>query len=63
MGGGTTAAIYYLGVVADKWLKNFSWVGLAVAVLGGLGTTMWLKRKAAKAAGEEDTVPETVSAS
>ncbi|MEU8276832.1 DedA family protein [Microbispora bryophytorum] len=61
--GGTTAAIYYLGVVADKWLKNFSWVGLAVAVLGGLGTTMWLKRRAAKAAGEEDTVPETVSAS
>ncbi|GAB3131875.1 DedA family protein [Microbispora hainanensis] len=61
--GGTTAAIYYLGVVADKWLKGFSWVGLVAAVLVGLGTTVWLKRKATKAAGEEETVPETVSAS
>ncbi|MBE3013020.1 DedA family protein [Microbispora sp. NEAU-D428] len=61
--GGTTAAIYYLGVVADKWLKGFSWVGLVIAVLFGLGTTVWLKRKAAKAAGEEESVPETVSAS
>ena len=60
--GGTTAAIYYLGVVADKWLKGFSWVGLVIAVLFGLGTTVWLKRKAAKAAAEE-SVPETVSAS
>ncbi|GGO10492.1 membrane protein [Microbispora rosea subsp. aerata] len=51
--GGTTAAIYYLGVVADKWLKGFSWVGLVVAVLAGLGTTVWLKRRAAKATGEE----------
>ncbi|WP_169952446.1 DedA family protein [Microbispora sp. H11081] len=60
--GGTTAAVYYLGVVADKWLKGFSWVGLVIALLFGLGTTVWLKRKAAKAASEEP-VPETVSAS
>jgi membrane protein DedA with SNARE-associated domain len=58
--GGTTAAVYYLGMVADKWLKGFSWVGLVVAVLIGLGSTLWLKRKAGKAAAEE--VPETVSA-
>lgn len=60
--GGTTAAVYYLGVVADKWLKGFSWVGLVIALLFGLGTTVWLKRKATKAASEE-AVPETVSAS
>ncbi|MEW9528167.1 DedA family protein [Microbispora sp. NPDC049125] len=58
--GGTTAAVYYLGMVADKWLKGFSWVGLVVAVLIGLGSTLWLKRKAGKADAEE--LPETVSA-
>ncbi|MCT9930321.1 DedA family protein [Planotetraspora sp. A-T 1434] len=60
--GGTTAAIYYLGIVADKWLKSFSWVGLVVAVLFGIATTMWLKRKAAKAIAEEESAPETVVA-
>lgn len=59
--GGTTAGVYYLGVVADKWLKGFSWVGLVVALLFGLGTTVWLKRKAAKTAPEEH-VPETAGA-
>ncbi|WP_214410358.1 DedA family protein [Sphaerisporangium fuscum] len=47
--GGTTAVIYYLGIVADKWLKGFSWVGLVVAVLFGLGTTLYIKRRAARA--------------
>ncbi|GAA2413783.1 DedA family protein [Nonomuraea africana] len=47
--GGTTAVIYYLGIVAEKWLKGFSWVGLAAAVLFGLGTTWYLKRKASRA--------------
>ncbi|WP_424532260.1 DedA family protein [Sphaerisporangium viridialbum] len=46
--GGTTAVIYYLGIVADKWLKGFSWVGLAAAVLFGIGTTLWIKRRASK---------------
>ncbi|CAL2063783.1 DedA family protein [Streptomyces murinus] len=26
--GGTTAAVYYVGVVAEGWLKKFSYVGL-----------------------------------
>ncbi|MGI5489199.1 DedA family protein [Microtetraspora malaysiensis] len=56
--GGTTTAIYYLGIVADKWLKGFSWVGLVAALLFGLGTTVWLKRKVR--ADEEE--PESVSA-
>ncbi|GAA0974423.1 DedA family protein [Acrocarpospora macrocephala] len=52
--GGTTAAVYYLGVVAEQWLKGFSWVGLAAAVLFGIGTTLWLKKRvAARAAAEE----------
>ncbi|GIH68545.1 DedA family protein [Sphaerimonospora thailandensis] len=59
--GGTTAAVYYLGMVAERWLKGFSWVGLVIAVLFGVGGTIWLKRRAAKAFAEEET-PETVSA-
>jgi membrane protein DedA with SNARE-associated domain len=50
---GTTAGIYYLGVVADKWLKGFSWVGLAVAVLFGLGTTLYIRRRAGRVGGSE----------
>jgi len=43
--GGTTAAIYYLGVVADVWLKRFSWIGLLVAVAAGLTVSFLVKRK------------------
>ncbi|MEV6525845.1 DedA family protein [Longispora sp. NPDC051575] len=47
---GTTYAIYYVGRAAEKWLKGFSWVALVVAVLFGLGTTFYIKRKIAKSA-------------
>ncbi|MEU3415573.1 MULTISPECIES: DedA family protein [unclassified Streptomyces] len=47
--GGTTAVIYYVGIVAEDWLKRFSYVGLGVAVLIGLGSMLVLKRKAKKA--------------
>ncbi|WP_129310569.1 DedA family protein [Streptomyces sp. L2] len=46
--GGTTAVIYYVGVVAEGWLKKFSWLGLIVAVLIGLLSMLILKRKAKK---------------
>jgi membrane protein DedA with SNARE-associated domain len=44
---GTVFAIYSLGQVAEKWLKDFSWVALVIAVVAGLGTTLYLRRKAA----------------
>jgi membrane protein DedA with SNARE-associated domain len=44
---GTVFAIYSLGRVAEKWLKNFSWVALALAVVAGLASTLYLRRKAA----------------
>ncbi|CAM5233980.1 Membrane protein OS=Streptomyces fumanus OX=67302 GN=GCM10018772_63040 PE=4 SV=1 [Streptomyces fumanus] len=47
--GGTTAVIYYVGVVAESWLKRFSWLGLVVAALIGLASMLVLKRKAKKA--------------
>jgi membrane protein DedA with SNARE-associated domain len=43
--GGTTAAIYYLGVVAEKWLSRFSWIGLAVAVIAGLVISLVVKKR------------------
>ncbi|QSI48237.1 DedA family protein [Thermobispora bispora] len=56
--GGTTAAIYYLGVVADRWLKGFSWAGLALAVVAGLITTVVVKRRLARAAAPAPAAPQ-----
>jgi membrane protein DedA with SNARE-associated domain len=47
--GGTTAVIYYVGIVAESWLKRFSWLGLVAAVLVGVASMLVLKRKAKKA--------------
>ncbi|MFG2886485.1 DedA family protein [Streptomyces sp. NPDC048297] len=46
--GGTTAVIYYVGVVAEDWLKRFSYLGLVAAVLIGLTSMLVLKRRAKK---------------
>jgi membrane protein DedA with SNARE-associated domain len=54
--GGTTAVIYYVGVVAESWLKRFSWLGLVIAVLIGVASMLVVKRKAAKARPEPDPV-------
>lgn len=51
---GTVAVIYYLGILAEKWLHRFSWVGLAVAVLVGVGTTVLLRHRAARHAAVAD---------
>ena len=48
--GGLTAAIYYLGEVADKWFSRFSYIGLIVAVLAGLVIGLVVKRRTAQAA-------------
>ena len=44
---GTVFAIYTVGRAAEKWLKDFSWIALAIAVVAGLATTVYLHRKAA----------------
>ena len=63
--GGTTAVIYYVGVVAESWLKRFSWLGLVLAVLFGLTSMLVLKRKAKKmqVAPREAEVESAVGAS
>ncbi|MFJ6571687.1 DedA family protein [Streptomyces sp. NPDC091292] len=50
--GGTTAVIYYVGIVAESWLKRFSWLGLVLAVLFGIGSMLVLKRRAKAAEAE-----------
>ncbi|MET8719171.1 MULTISPECIES: DedA family protein [Streptomyces] len=61
--GGTTAAVYYVGVVAEGWLKKFSYVGLAAAVVLGLATMLIVKRRAKKAQQEHaHKEPEPVGA-
>lgn len=61
--GGTTAVIYYVGIVAESWLKRFSWLGLVAAVLVGLTSMLVLKRKAKKAQGAvREAEAETVAA-
>lgn len=51
--GGTTAVIYYLGVVAEDWLKRFSWLGLLVALVIGLVSMLVMKRRAQHHAHED----------
>ncbi|MDG9715737.1 DedA family protein [Streptomyces sp. DH24] len=59
--GGTTAVIYYVGVVAEAWLKRFSWVGLVLAVLIGVTSMLVLKRKAKKVRPAATPEPELVT--
>lgn len=68
--GGTTAVIYSLGKVAEDWLKRFSWLGLVLALLFGLGSMLVMKWRAKKArpaaavttADSETAEPEPVRA-
>ncbi|MER5709776.1 DedA family protein [Streptomyces sp. NPDC002122] len=61
--GGTTAVIYSVGIVAEAWLKRFSWLGLVLAVLIGVASMLIIKNRAKKAASErpEATDPEPVA--
>ncbi|WP_328539972.1 DedA family protein [Streptomyces sp. NBC_00344] len=63
--GGTTAAVYYVGVVAESWFKNFSYAGLGLAALIGVGSMLVLKNRAKKAHARAEVTaesPESVSA-
>ncbi|HEV7896578.1 MAG TPA: DedA family protein [Planosporangium sp.] len=50
---GTAFAIFYAGRAAERWLKQFSWVALVVALVAGAATTMYLKRRATRRLHEE----------
>ncbi|MCQ4040541.1 DedA family protein [Streptantibioticus rubrisoli] len=61
--GGTTAAVYYVGVVAEAWLKKFSYFGLAAAVLIGIGSFLVVRRRAKSRAERRETAAEPVPTS
>lgn len=48
---GTTFAVYFAGQVAERWLKQFSWAALVVAVVAGVATTMLLRRRTRRPGG------------
>ncbi len=50
--GGTTAAVYSLGVIAETWLKRFSWIGLVVAIVVGLAIAWYTRRRTDRLARE-----------
>ncbi|MEV4813603.1 DedA family protein [Micromonospora avicenniae] len=52
----TTYLLFHLGRVAEHWLKNFSWAGLAVALLAGVGSTWWLRRRAHRTTEHDEEV-------
>ncbi|MFJ4478225.1 DedA family protein [Streptomyces xanthochromogenes] len=63
--GGTTAVIYYLGIVAESWLKNFSYLGLVAALLIGVASMLVVKNRAKKSMAEAEaanSAPENVPA-
>ncbi|MGW7414719.1 DedA family protein [Streptomyces sp. NPDC054863] len=60
--GGTTAVIYSVGVVAEAWLKRFSWLGLVAAVLFGLASMLVLKSRAKKATAKMEAEKEAEAA-
>lgn len=59
--GGTTAVIYTIGIVAEPWLKGFSWVALVLALVIGLTVTLELRSRMKKAAAAE-AATETAAA-
>jgi membrane protein DedA with SNARE-associated domain len=56
----TALAIYYAGQAAERYLKDFSWIALAIAIAFGITTTILLRRRAARThAMLDDGDPET----
>ena len=45
---GTTFAVHLLGIVAERWLQRFSWIGLVVAVVAGLAIGWVVRRRTAR---------------
>ncbi|MFK0234665.1 DedA family protein [Streptomyces vinaceus] len=60
--GGTTAVIYSIGIVAEPWLKGFSWVALLLALVIGLTVTLVLRSRMKKAAAAADATESAAAA-
>ncbi|MET8815880.1 DedA family protein [Streptomyces sp. NPDC004549] len=56
--GGTTAVVHYVGIVAEDWLKRFSYVGLAAALALGIGSLLIVRRRAKRNEAAAEQTPE-----
>ena len=57
---GTTAAIYTLGSRAEDWLKESSWIGLALAVSAGVAVSTIFRRRLERAVARYGTEQESL---
>ncbi|HKS45394.1 MAG TPA: DedA family protein [Amycolatopsis sp.] len=60
--GGTTAAVYFLGIAAEKWLSRFSYVALAIAIVAGLIISVVVKKRMTHGSHQEDEEPASPAA-
>jgi len=60
--GGTTALVYSLGVVAEKWLSRFSYIALAAAIVIGVIISLVIKKRMGRRHDEETSSPERARA-
>jgi membrane protein DedA with SNARE-associated domain len=51
---GTVFAIYFVGQAAEEYLKDFSWAALVIAVIAGLASTWYFKRRAGRHAHQSE---------
>ncbi|MEQ3553167.1 DedA family protein [Pseudonocardia nematodicida] len=51
--GGTVTLIYTIGIVAETWLKRFSWIGLVLALVTGFLVSRHVSRRVERAAAAE----------
>ncbi|GAB3582156.1 DedA family protein [Amycolatopsis endophytica] len=54
--GGTTALVYSLGVVAEKWLSRFSYLALGLAVVVGVVISLVIKKRMGRRHDETSSV-------
>ncbi|GFG64410.1 putative membrane protein [Mycobacterium kubicae] len=50
--GGTTAAVYFAGIAAERWLQRFSWIALVIAILCGVTAALLLRERTSRAIAE-----------
>ena len=62
--GGTTALVYSLGVVAERWLSRFSYIALGLAIVVGVVISLVIKKRmgARQHAGETSSPSERAPA-
>jgi membrane protein DedA with SNARE-associated domain len=53
--GGTTALVYTLGVVAERWLSRFSYAALGVAVVAGIIISLVIKNRMGRHHEQQET--------